>query len=49
MVIDATRQLESEGGPESWAPLNRELLKKGAPGVFDRVDANWDSYLKGWD
>jgi 4-hydroxy-3-polyprenylbenzoate decarboxylase len=49
MVIDATRQLASEGGPESWAPLNRELLKEGAPGVFDRVDANWDSYLKDWD
>ena len=49
MVIDATRQLESEGGPKSWAPLNRELLKKGAPGVFDLVDGNWDEYLKDWN
>jgi 4-hydroxy-3-polyprenylbenzoate decarboxylase len=46
MVIDATRQLESEGGPSSWAPLNRELLEKGAPGVFDLVDTNWEAYLK---
>jgi len=49
MIIDATRQLESEGGPESWAPLNRELLKKGAPDVFDLVDNKWPEYLKGWE
>jgi len=48
MVIDATRQLESEGGPKSWAPLNRELLKEGAPEVFDLVDSKWDEYLKDW-
>jgi len=49
IIIDATRQLESEGGPKSWAPLNRELLNSSAPGVFDLVDQNWDSYFKDWN
>jgi 3-polyprenyl-4-hydroxybenzoate decarboxylase len=48
MVIDATRQFESEGGPKSWAPLNRDLLTEGAPEVFDLVDSRWDEYLKDW-
>jgi 4-hydroxy-3-polyprenylbenzoate decarboxylase len=48
MIIDATRQLPAEGGPKSWAPLNRELLVKGAPGAFELVDSRWDEYLKDW-
>jgi UbiD family decarboxylase len=49
IIMDATRQFESEGGPKSWAPLNRELLNRSAPGVFDLVDRNWDSYFKDWN
>jgi 3-polyprenyl-4-hydroxybenzoate decarboxylase len=49
MIIDATRQLESEGGPENWAPLNRDLLTKGAPAVFDLVDSKWSEYMKNWN
>jgi 4-hydroxy-3-polyprenylbenzoate decarboxylase len=48
MVIDATRQLPGEGGPKSWAPLNRDLLRQGAPGAFEVVDARWEEYLRGW-
>ncbi len=48
MVIDATRQLPGEGGPKSWAPLSRDLLERGAPGIFDVVDRRWDEYLGGW-
>jgi 4-hydroxy-3-polyprenylbenzoate decarboxylase len=48
MVIDATRQLPGEGGPKSWAPLNRQLLTDGAPGAFDLVDSRWEDYLKGY-
>jgi len=48
MVIDATRQLESEGGPASWARLNRELLQEGAPDAFGLVDSNWPDYLRNW-
>jgi 4-hydroxy-3-polyprenylbenzoate decarboxylase len=49
MVIDATRQLEAEGGPKSWAPLNRDLLVQGAPGAFPLVDGRWPEYLQGWN
>ncbi len=48
IVIDATRQWPQEGGPKTWPPTNRELLEKGAPGVFDQVDANWDELVKNW-
>lgn len=48
MVIDATRQLPGEGGPKSWAPLNRDLLAQGAPGAFDLVDSRWQDYLRGF-
>ena len=48
MVIDATRQLPAEGGPKSWAPLNRELLAKGAPEAFPTVDGKWAEYMKNW-
>ncbi len=48
IIIDATRQWPQEGGPEKWAPLNRELLRKGAPEAFPLVDARWDDYLKDW-
>jgi 4-hydroxy-3-polyprenylbenzoate decarboxylase len=46
MVIDATRQLPGEGGPKSWAPLNRQLLLDGAPDAFPRIDARWEELLK---
>jgi 3-polyprenyl-4-hydroxybenzoate decarboxylase len=41
IVIDATKQLPGEGGPEKFAELNRTLLVEGAPGAFDQVDAKW--------
>jgi 4-hydroxy-3-polyprenylbenzoate decarboxylase len=47
MIIDATRQLPGEGGPKSWAPLNRQLLIDGAPGAFELVDARWSAYFGG--
>ena len=48
MIIDATRQLDLDDGPKSWALLNRELLAKGVPGVFARIDRNWSGYMKIW-
>jgi 4-hydroxy-3-polyprenylbenzoate decarboxylase len=41
IVIDATKQLPAEGGPETFAELNRTLLVEGAPDAFDQVDAKW--------
>lgn len=49
MIIDATRQLPAEGGPKSWAPLNRDLLVQGAPGAFGLVDSRWQEYFAGRD
>jgi len=46
IVIDATRQLPAEGGPKSFAPLNRNLLKKKAPQSFEIVEKKWPEYLK---
>jgi 3-polyprenyl-4-hydroxybenzoate decarboxylase len=46
IVIDATRQLPAEGGPKSFAPLNRNLLKKKAPQSFEIVEKKWSEYLK---
>ncbi|MFL2770784.1 MAG: UbiD family decarboxylase [Rhodospirillaceae bacterium] len=44
VVIDATRQLPEEGGPESYPPLNRSLLQDMCPEAFDLVDSKWDDY-----
>ncbi len=41
MVIDATRQLPGEGGPESWPPYSRTLLEENAPDAFERIDKKW--------
>ena len=46
IVIDATRQLLAEGGPKSFAPLNRNILKEKAPQSFDIVEKKWDEYFK---
>lgn len=48
IVIDATRQLPEEGGPQVYPERNRDLLAKLAPESFNIVERNWDQYLKGW-
>lgn len=48
IVIDATRQLPGEGGPEIYPERNRDLLEKMAPESFSLVERNWAQYLKGW-
>jgi UbiD family decarboxylase len=48
IVIDATRQLPSEGGPKDFPSLNRNLLKEKAPQSFEIVDKKWPEYLKDW-
>ena len=47
-VIDATKQWPEEGGPESYAELNRDLLEKGAPRAFDLVDEQFGALLSDW-
>ena len=45
IVIDATRQLPSEGGPDSWVPDLRSVMEEKAPDAFDIVDKKWDEYF----
>jgi UbiD family decarboxylase len=44
IIIDATRQLPQEGGPETFPPVSRVLLEEGAADVFDLVDSKWTEY-----
>ncbi len=46
IIIDATRQLPQEGGPETFPPVSRVLLEEGAEGVFDLVDGKWEDYWR---
>jgi 4-hydroxy-3-polyprenylbenzoate decarboxylase len=48
VVIDATRQLPEEGGPQEFGKMNRESLVEGQPDIFDRVDKKWSGLLQQW-
>jgi 4-hydroxy-3-polyprenylbenzoate decarboxylase len=44
MIIDATRQLPEEGGPEHWPLVSRVILEEQSPATFDLVDKRWQEY-----
>ena len=46
IIIDATKQLPEDGGPESWPAVSRELLNESCPDVFQLVDEKWNEYWK---
>ena len=48
VVIDATRQLPEEGGPQEYGKMNRECLVEDQPDIFDRVDKKWSGLLNQW-
>lgn len=48
IVIDATRQIEAEGGQKEFPMSNREHLSQGAPQVWDLVDEKFGDLLKNW-
>jgi len=48
IVIDATRQLPAEGGPDVYPELNRTLLEKLAPDAFDVAIGNWGDVINSW-
>jgi UbiD family decarboxylase len=48
IIIDATKQLPAEGGPKSFQPVSRVLLKKKAPESFELVEKKWSEYWKNW-
>lgn len=45
IVIDATRQLPSEGGPDSFAYDLRSALEDRAPESFEVVQKKWETYF----
>ena len=45
IIIDATRQLPSEGGPESFAPDLRTSLEEKVPESFELVEKKWQTYF----
>jgi len=47
IIIDATRQLPSEGGPDSWQPDLRSVMEERVPEAFQMVDKKWDEYFGG--
>ena len=46
MIVDATRQLPAEGGPENAPRISRELLEELSPETFELVDQRWSAYWK---
>lgn len=49
IVIDATKQLSTEGGPESWPKVSRVILEEMAPESFNLVKEKWPEYFKKWE
>lgn len=45
IVIDATRQLPGEGGPDVYPEDNRTVLEERAAEAFKIVDGKWSSYF----
>ena len=48
IVVDATRQLPAEGGPDFYPELNRTLLEEAAPESFALADAKWGELIRNW-
>jgi 4-hydroxy-3-polyprenylbenzoate decarboxylase len=48
MVIDATRQLPAEGGPEKWPAVSRVLIEEQSPETFELVARRWGEYWNDW-
>ena len=46
IVIDATRQLPGEGGPEVFPADNRTVMEEKAKEAFDLVEKNWGKYFQ---
>lgn len=45
IIIDATRQLPAEGGPDEWPAISREVLRQKSPETFDLVARRWPEYF----
>jgi 3-polyprenyl-4-hydroxybenzoate decarboxylase len=47
IVIDATRQLPAEGGPEKFPDYSRTVLEEHSPNLFAEVDARFGAIING--
>lgn len=47
IVIDATRQMQVEGGPEDYAEDNRSVMNERAADGFALVEERWTKYFEG--
>ncbi len=47
-IIDATRQLPAEGGPEHWPQVSRVLLNEQSPQTQALVAGRWAEYWRDW-
>jgi 4-hydroxy-3-polyprenylbenzoate decarboxylase len=45
IVIDATRQLPGEGGPETYPKDNRTVMEEEAAAAFKLVEQKWPTYF----
>jgi len=41
IIVDATRQWPEEGGPESFAPMNKDCLFDSFPDALNVVEKKW--------
>lgn len=48
IIIDATRQLPGEGGPDKWPEVSRVLLEELSPETFELVSRRWPEYFRNW-
>ncbi|MBW2609107.1 MAG: UbiD family decarboxylase [Deltaproteobacteria bacterium] len=46
IIIDATKQLPGEGGPDAYPENNLAILEKEAPSAFEMVKEKWDTYFQ---
>jgi len=46
IVIDATRQLPGEGGPDIYPEDNRTVMDERAADAFKVIDGKWDTFFK---
>ena len=46
IIIDATRQLPGEGGPERYPEDSRTVMNERAKEAFALVEKNWESYFQ---
>ena len=45
IIVDATRQWPEEGGPENFAPMNKDCLLDSYPDSFNIIENKWGQMI----